>query len=113
MICDWVAEYKGKLLIHNTLFDLKLIYHRTGGKLPLDIEDTQLLARTLVNDADDFQCRTGLKVLAGEYYDPSWTNIETYDVVDFKNPAFLKYCAIDACAVWKVWDLIQESIDEN
>jgi len=65
MICDWVAEYKGKLLIYNTLFDLKLIYHRTGGKLPLDIEDTQLLARTLVNDADDFQCRTGLKVLAG------------------------------------------------
>ena len=40
-IWRWIAQYKGLLLIHNTLFDLKLMYHRI--KLyPLNYEDTAL-----------------------------------------------------------------------
>ena len=43
-IWNWIANYKGLLLVHNTLFDLKLMYHRIT-KFPQKYEDTQLLAK--------------------------------------------------------------------
>jgi hypothetical protein len=43
-----------------------------------------------------------------EYYDPRWQEIESYDIQDYKNEAFLRYSAIDGAATFKLWDMLQE-----
>jgi len=107
LIWNWLNNYKGKIVIHNALFDLKIDYHRTG-KLPKNYDDTQLMAKVLLNDADEFEGKTGLKHLMGSYYDPKWTMLDEdgYDVVDYKNEAFLRYCAIDGCSCYLLHTLL-------
>lgn len=107
----WIAKYQGKFLIHNSLFDLKLVHYHTG-KLPKDVEDTQLAARCLVNHTQDWECKTGLKYLMAEYYDPKWSMIESYDNPNYKDPNFLRYCSIDGAATFKLWNDLQEHLDE-
>lgn len=106
-IWDWLVRYKGKLLVHNTGFDLKICYQRTG-KLPLDYEDTQLLAKCYVNNADSWKAKVGLKVLMGGYYDPKWSMFEDYNIRNLRDEQFLEYCAIDGGAVVKLWDQLKE-----
>ena len=107
-ICDWVINYKGKLITHNSLFDLKFVHHVTG-KFPIDFEDTQLLAKCLINDTKVWNAKTGLKDLMAEYYDPKWTMIESYDIQDYKDEAFLRYSAIDGAATYYLWELLNET----
>lgn len=110
-IWKWLATYKGKVIIHNSLFDLKIMYNRIG-KLPLDYEDTQLMVKILINDADDFKSRTGLKVLMQPYYDPKWTMLdeEGYNITDYKKETFLRYSAIDGASTYKLYQLILNQI---
>ena len=111
-IMDWIVNFKGKLIIHNSLFDLKLVHHRTG-RFPKDYDDTQLLARCLVNHTRDWECKTGLKHLMAGYYDPKWQLIESYDIIDFKNKDFLRYCAIDGASTMKLWNDLQEACNDT
>ena len=108
-ILNWVADYKGKLITHNSLFDLKLVHQRTG-KFPVDFEDTQLLAKCFINDTQDWQAKTGLKHIMSSYYDPKWQLIESYDIQDYKDEAFLRYASIDGAATYYLWELLQEEI---
>lgn len=112
-IWKWLANYKGKLLIHNALFDLKLMYNRVQC-LSKDYEDTQLMVKTLINDADDFKSRVGLKHLMGRYYDPGWTLLddEGYNSTDYKKASFLTYCSIDGASTWKLYHDMLEQLKE-
>ena len=111
MIWNWIAEYKGLLLIHNTLFDLKLMYHRIG-KFPEFYEDTQLLAKCLINNADVWKAKVGLKDLMGSYYNPKWTLMEDYEPTNLKDPDFLDYAGIDGGAVVKLYENLEEHCNE-
>ena len=110
-IWKWLANYKGKLLVHNTLFDLKIMYERIQ-TLPVDYEDTQLMARVLTNDADEFESKVGLKHLMGSYYSPKWTMIgeDGYFVKNLKNEAFLRYSAIDGASTFYLYELLHEEL---
>ena len=112
MIMRWLVNFKNKIVIHNATFDLKLVYNRTN-KIPPNIEDTQLLAKTFINDASDFRAKTGLKELMRGYYDHRWELIETYNVVNYKDPNFIRYCAIDGAATFYLWEQLQEVINEQ
>ncbi len=90
------------MLIHNTGFDLRICYHRTG-KLPLDYEDTQLLAKTYVNDADVWKAKVDLKSLMGDQYDPKWSLFADYNVKNLNDKHFLDYAAIDGASVCLLW----------
>ena len=109
MIFNWLSKFKGKVLIHNSLFDLKIMYERVN-RLPIDYEDTQLLAKSLINNVDTWQAKTGLKELMSSYYDPKWELIDTYDIVNYKDEAFLRYSSIDGAATFKLWEDIQETL---
>lgn len=113
-VWNWLAKFPGKLLVHNCLYDLKIMYNRIG-KLPQDYEDTQLMAKTLINDADDFQSRVGLKVLMQPYYDPKWTMLddEGYNITDYKKESFLRYSAIDGAATFKLYQLLLEQVNQQ
>lgn len=107
MLWEWVANAENKLLIHNTGFDLKICWQRTG-KLPVNFEDTQLLSKLYLNNAENWKSRVGLKVLMGSYYNPKWSLFEDYSVKDLNNKDFLEYCAIDGASVVKLWNQLQE-----
>ena len=53
-VFNWLVNTNLKILIHNASFDLKLVHHRTG-KFPKDFEDTQQLAKVLINDCNNIQ----------------------------------------------------------
>lgn len=108
IVMDWIVNYNGKLITHNSLFDVKIIHYRTG-KFPKDFEDTQLLAKCKINDTQDWQSKTGLKHIMGEYYNNKWTMIETYNITNYKDPDFLRYASIDGAATFKLWEILNET----
>lgn len=113
-IWEWIKNYKGTLIVHNSLFDLKIMYERLK-QLPKNYEDTQLIAKTLINDADDFNARTGLKTLMNGYYDPKWAMLddEGYNPEDLQKKSFLNYCAIDGCSTYYLYQLLQAEIKKK
>ena len=104
-----IAEYKGIFLVHNSGFDLKICYERTG-KMPVNVIDTQLMAKCLINHVNIWKAKVGLKELVGDYYPPSWSLFEDYEPADLKNPKFLLYCGYDGSAVWTVYELMKEEL---
>jgi len=104
-----VAEYKGVFLVHNTLFDLKILYQRLG-KLPANFVDTALIVKCYINHVDIWKAKTGLKELMGEYYSPKWTLMDEYEPENLKDPKFIMYAAIDGAATFYLWEIIQEEV---
>jgi hypothetical protein len=113
-VFDWLVNTDLKIIIHNASFDLKLIHHKTG-KFPKDFEDTQQLAKSLINDCNNYHSRTGLKLLVGNNYPPKWSMKEEtdYEVKDYKDENFLLYCAIDGGAVRLLWSMLQKTIRDE
>jgi len=109
----WLVTTDKVQIWHNLGFDGKHILYHTG-KLPQQWEDTQLLARCLLNDANDFHSQTGLKGFMADQYDPRWKELAD----DFSNPNyydedFLMYAAIDACATYNLYFIIINSLKEK
>jgi DNA polymerase I-like protein with 3'-5' exonuclease and polymerase domains len=113
-VFNWLVNTDLKLIIHNASFDLKVIHHRTG-KFPKNYEDTQQLAKTLINDCNNYHSRTGLKLLVGRHYPPRWSMKEEtdYEVKNLKDEDFLQYCAIDGSAVRLLYNMLQKTIKEE
>jgi len=109
LVFNWLVNTEVKVLIHNTLFDLKLVYHRTG-KVPKNFEDTQLMAMDVVNDCEDYNRRVSLKVLMGSHYPAKWSiKSETdYEVSNLKDENFLEYCHYDGVSVMHLYELLEE-----
>lgn len=102
-VYDWIVTTTKKQVWHNAGFDFKHIYYHTN-KFPKDFEDSQQLAKVLLNDADNFKSQTGLKKLMGYAYTPKWKDLaDGFAPVDPFDPDFLLYAAIDPCATWKLW----------
>jgi len=106
-IWDWISRYKGLLLVHNALFDLKLMKHRVN-KYPLNYIDTSLVAKCLINHVSIWKAKIGLKELMGSFYDPRWSVHEDYEPKNLRDPDFLMYSATDGAATFKLWEMIQE-----
>lgn len=106
LIWRWIARYKGLLIIHNALFDLKLMYHRIK-QYPMHYEDTALLAKCLTNNVETWKAKVGLKDLMGSYYDPAWVLVNEYEPDNSKELKFLEYASIDGAATFKLWHDIQ------
>ena len=111
-VWNWVAKQNIKFLVHNSLYDLKIMFNRIG-KLPKDYEDTQLLAKSFINNAQPWLAKVGLKELMKNDYEPSWTLIDEYEPEDLKEEKFLRYTSIDGAATFKLWEDIQCYMEDN
>jgi len=109
LIWNWLKDYSGNLYIHNTLFDLKVMYSRIKA-LPKNYEDTALWVKTLINNSDSWKANVGLKELMGSYYDPAWTLIDEYEPENLLDSKFLNYAAIDGAATFYLYELIKEKL---
>jgi len=124
-VLNWLVTTNCRQVYHNSLFDVSHIYYHTG-KLPKNIEDTQLLAAVYRNHVNPDKRKTGLKELA-KYPYLDWasdkTSFELYvDSSTYVNPnlryvgssslavqqsynlPLIYYCSIDAMATRFVWD---------
>jgi hypothetical protein len=111
-IWNRIAEYDGLFAIHNTLYDLKIMYNRLR-KLPLHYDDTALMAKCLVNNAENWRSKVGLKDLMGDYYHPSWALFDEYEPENLRDPKFLLYAATDGAATFKLHGIVEGMMEET
>ena len=104
-----IAEYEGLFLIHNSLFDLKIMFQRMGC-LPKNFIDTALLVKCFINHVNIWKSKTSLKELMGQYYNPKWALMNDYEPENLKHSDFLDYAAIDGAATFYLWELAQEEL---
>ena len=122
-VMNWLVTTDCIQTYHNSLFDVRFILNHTG-KLPKNIEDSQLLAATYKNHVDESKRKSGLKELA-KYPYKNWasdkSSFELYvDSSSYVNPnlhyvgsnptpwiynlPLIYYCSVDAMATKFVWD---------
>lgn len=110
LVMEFLTTTKRKQIWHNLSFDGKYIMHRTG-KFPINYEDTQVLAWSLLNHADTFKAKSGLKELMGWAYGDWAIAKDDFGIEKMLEPHVLKYAVTDACATYKLWEQIQEELD--
>ena len=105
-ILTWLTTTTVKQVWHNFSYDGKLIHHFTG-KFPHDVEDTQLLAKCILNHVETYKARTGLKELAGHKFGDWGISADNFTLNQQFDPNVLRYAATDACATYWLWNSIQ------
>ena len=106
-VLDWIVTTPIKQVWHNLCFDGKHILHNTG-KLPTDYEDSQILAKTLLNHVDNSKSATGLKHLMGYKFGAWAVSSDNFTLVNMYSPELIHYAAIDACSTYVLWNEMQE-----
>ena len=116
-VMNWLVTIDNKQTYHNSLFDVRFILNHTG-KLPKNIEDSQLLVATYKNHVDESKRKSGLKELAKypykdwasdkssfelyvnseSYINPNLHYVGSNPTPHIYNLPLVYYCGVDACA---------------
>lgn len=97
---------------HNSTFDFKYIYYHTG-MFPPNYEDSQLLAKCVLNHVDIGLATVGLKELAGKMYGAWGLSADYFTKEQMYSPELLLYAATDSCATYWLWHSIQRHIADS
>jgi len=100
-----------KQVWHNATYDFSKIYYYTG-KFPINYEDTQILAKTLINHVNTFKAKTGLKELAGYKYGDWGISADNFTKEQMYDEKVLKYAATDSAATYWLWSYLQKECDD-
>ncbi len=111
LILNFLITTDKKQLWHNSIFDFKHIFYHTKA-LPKSYEDTQLLSKSLLNDANSFKDRTGLKELMGYAYGDWAIAKDNFALETMWDTKTIRYSAIDSCATYKLYEDIKEDLTE-
>lgn len=112
VVLNFLVTTTRKQIWHNYGYDGRFMRYYAG-RDPIDIEDTQILAKTLLNHVETYKARTGLKELMGSWYGDWGIGAENFTIAQQHDPKVIKYSAIDAAAAFKLWTYLQEFIREN
>jgi hypothetical protein len=102
LILNFLVTTPIKQVWHNASFDFRHIIYHTN-TLPLDYEDTQIFAKTLVNHVEPSKAGTSLKDLCAKWYGSWAISSDNFDLSNMYDEHVLHYAAIDACATFKLW----------
>ena len=111
-IMNWLVTTKRTQIWHNASYDFKLIFYYTQGKLPINFEDSAVLAKCLLNHVEIFKARVRLKDLMGYKYGDWAISADNFDLSQIHEPHVIKYAAIDACATFALWNEMTEFAKE-
>lgn len=111
LVFNYLIASEQTQILHNASYDFRHLWYHTG-ELPKNYEDTQILAKTLLNHVLPSKAQTGLKNLAGGWYGDWGIAADNFTVEQMYEPHVLKYAAIDACATFKLWEFMQSQCDE-
>lgn len=101
-----------KQIWHNYGYDGRFLKYYAGGDAP-DVEDTQIMAKTIINHVEVFKAKTGLKDLAGAWYGDWGISSDSFNASQQYEEYVIKYAATDACATWKLFQYLNTFIDED
>lgn len=111
IVMKWLTTTTRLQIWHNLSYDGRLIHHRTG-LLPINYEDTQILAKTIVNHVEIYKAKTGLKDLAGPHYGDWGISTDNFVMTNLWDKVVLKYAATDGCATFWVFNSVKRHIQE-
>lgn len=111
VVLNFLVETERTQVWHNYSYDGRFLMYYAGANAK-NVEDTQIFAKTLVNHVEVFKANTGLKDLAGHWYGDWAISADAFNVSQQYEEYVLKYAAIDACATFKLWEYLNEFINE-
>ena len=109
LVCNFLTTTDKTQLWHNGVFDFKHIFFNTK-KLPKNFIDTQLLAKSILNDADSFRDRTGLKDLMAYAYGDWAVSKDDFTLEEMWEESMIRYAATDSCATIRLYKDILEDL---
>lgn len=109
VVLNFLVTTTSKQIWHNYCYDGRFMRYYAHAD-PIDIEDTQILAKTLINHVETFKARTGLKELMGPWYGDWGISSDNFTLEQQHDPKVIKYSAIDAAATFKLWEYLQDFI---
>jgi hypothetical protein len=110
LVFNYLMNSKQTQILHNASYDLKFTAYFTK-RYPAIIEDTEVLAKTIINHVEIQKARTRLKDLAGHMYGDWGISTDYFTYKEMNNPKVIKYAATDACATMWLWNYLQEQCD--
>ena len=105
-IMNWLVTTTVTQVWHNASFDMKYVYHHTG-KFPIHLEDSQVLAKCILNHVETYKAKTKLKELAGHKFGDWGISADNFSLSQMHEPHVIRYAATDACATYWLWNSIQ------
>lgn len=112
VVLGFLTETDKTQIWHNYCYDGRLLRYYTF-KDAKNVEDTQILAKTLLNHVKVFRAKTGLKELAGHWYGDWAVAADYFTLSQIYDLKLIKYAATDACATFKLWGYLQDFLKEN
>lgn len=112
VLLDFLVTTQKTQVWHNYCYDGKFLRYYGNGDA-INVEDTQILAKTLINHVEIFKAKTGLKELMGAWYGDWAISADNFTVDQQYEEHVLHYAAIDACATFKLWDYLNEFTRED
>ena len=111
LILNFLVTTNKLQLWHNSVFDFKHIKYHTN-VIPLNYLDTQLLARSILNDANSFNDRTSLKELMSYAYGEWALSKDDFTLEEMWSESMIKYAATDSPATYKLYHDILEDLSK-
>ena len=111
-ILTWLTTTTTRQIWHNASYDFRQIHYRTG-KFPLNYEDSQLLAKCILNHVETFKAKSGLKDLAAHWFGDWGLSADNFSLAQMYEPHVLRYAATDACATFKLFSSMQSYLAES
>lgn len=112
VLLDFLTTTYKTQVWHNYGYDGKLIRYFTK-KDAVNIEDSQILAKTLMNHVEVYKANTGLKELMKTYYGDWGIDTSNFHVSQMYEEKVLKYAATDACATYYLWEQLHDFIENS
>ena len=109
LVYNFLITTLKKQIWHNAPFDFKRIRYRTG-KIPLNFEDTMLLAKCLLNNCNSFLDRVSLKELMAYLFGDWAIAKEEFTLEEMWKETTLRYAATDSCATIRLYNDILEDL---
>ena len=103
LVFNWLVTTDRLQIWHNASFDFCAIYHATG-KFPLNYEDSQIFAKTLLNHVEVHKANTGLKHLQGWKYGAWAVAADSFNMSRMYDEDILLYAATDSCATMSLYN---------
>lgn len=111
VVLDFLIETEKVQIWHNYGYDGRFLCYYAGSNAK-NIEDTSILAKTLVNHVEVMKASVGLKQLMGEFYGDWGISSDNFDVSQQYEEHVLKYAAIDAASTYHLWEYLQQWIKD-
>ena len=111
MVLNFLITTDKTQIWHNCQFDFKHIFYHTK-KIPKKFIDTQLLAKSLITDANSIKNNFSLKELMSYAYGTWAISKDNFTLEEMWDENMIKYAAIDSCATYKLYMDILQDLEE-